>query len=120
MMARTDPYNGYHFALEIDGLVRAGFKACAGLDEGTPPRALPGLVTFTNVTLTRGVTADATLWDWHRQVLQGASPASLRKTVSIILWDDHGDPKIRWNLVNCWPTRWSGPSFDATSDAVAI
>jgi len=28
--------------------------------------------------------------------------------------------KIRWNVKNAWPSKWTGPSFDATSDALAI
>ncbi len=54
---RTDPYGGYNFLVEIDGITRAGFQECSGLDstqtpgeyrEGTDPltlRKLPGLVT---------------------------------------------------------------------------
>jgi phage tail-like protein len=34
--------------------------------------------------------------------------------------DDAGAEKLRWNLDNCWPTKWTGPSFDATANEVAI
>ena len=37
-----------------------------------------------------------------------------------MLRNDTGDEQIRWNLKNAFPTKWSGPSFDATGEAVAI
>jgi phage tail-like protein len=27
---------------------------------------------------------------------------------------------MRWNFVNAWPTKWTGPSFNAMGNAVAI
>ena len=127
---RKDPYQAFNFAVEIDGLTRAGFKSAAGLDstssstkyrEGTDAslasRQLPGLLSFSNITLTRGITDDHALWDWREQAAKGQVQ---RKTVSIVLRDDAGNDKIRWNLREAWPTKWSGPSFDATADAVGI
>jgi phage tail-like protein len=43
-----------------------------------------------------------------------------RHNISITLLDDLGNPKITWNLFECWPTKWTGPSLNATSDEVAI
>ena len=34
---RKDPYRAFNFKLEIDGITRAGFRECAGLDAGTDP-----------------------------------------------------------------------------------
>ncbi|APR87697.1 hypothetical protein A7982_13046 [Minicystis rosea] len=128
---RKDPFSGYNFAVEMDGITRMGFKQCSGLDstteatkyrEGTDPtlaqRQLPGMLSFSNIQLQRGITDDRALWDWRAQVASGAAPT--RRTISIILRDNAGAEKIRWNVKNCWPVKWSGPSFDATSDAVGI
>jgi phage tail-like protein len=127
---RKDPFGGYNFAVEMDGITRMGFKSASGLDstsgvtkyrEGTDPtlgqRQIPGLLTFSNISLQRGITDDHALWDWRNSVATG-SP--IRRTISIILRDASGNEKIRWNVKNCWPLKWSGPSFDATTDAVAI
>jgi phage tail-like protein len=43
-----------------------------------------------------------------------------RKNGSIVLLDDAGQEKIRWNFVNAWPTKWTGPAFNSTSNAVAM
>ncbi len=127
---RTDPYSGYNFAVEIDGITSASFKTCSGLDssttagtyrEGTDPtlgqRKLPGLLSFSNITLSRGITTDRTLWDWRSDVASGNLQ---RRDLSIVLYNDRREEKIRWNVSSAWPTKWSGPSLDATSDAVAI
>lgn len=129
-MDRKDPFGGYNFAVELDGITRMGFKQCSGLDsttsatkyrEGTDAslasRQIPGTLSYSNITLQRGITDDRALWDWRAAVAAGSLT---RRTISIILRDDAGNEKIRWNIRNCWPTRWSGPSFDATSDSIAV
>ena len=127
---RKDPFTGYNFAVELDGITRMGFKDCAGLDstteatkyrEGTDvnlaQRQLPGLLSFSPISLKRGITDDHALWDWRHDVATGTT---VRRTISIILRNERGEEKIRWNIKNAWPTKWTGPSFDATSSAVGI
>jgi len=127
---RIDPYFGYNFAVELDGITSMGFKGCTGLDssttstkyrEGTDPslaqRELPALLHHSAITLTRGIAQDHALWDWRNDIATGKMT---RRDISIILRDDLGAEKIRWNVKNAWPSKWTGPSFDATSDAVAI
>lgn len=129
-LERKDPFGGYNFAVEMDGITRMGFKQASGLDtttdatkyrEGTDPslgqRQIPGLLTFSNISLQRGITDDRALWDWRNGVATGKVT---RRTISIILRDNTGAEKIRWNIKNAWPVKWSGPSFDATTDAIGI
>lgn len=130
MPDRLDPYAGYNFSVELDGITRAGFRNCSGLDsttnagsyrEGTDrvlsSRKIPGLLSHGDVTLSRGLTADDKLWRWREKVMTGQVE---RHNISITLLNDVGDPKITWNLYECWPTQWTGPSFDATSDEIAV
>jgi phage tail-like protein len=126
---RKDPYRSYNFLVEIDGIARAGFRECSGLDstqdpidyrEGTDPltvRKLPGLVKYSNISLKSGMTDDAELWDWRKKAMEGKVE---RRNASIVLLDDTGAEKSRWNIVNGWPTKWTGPSFNATGNEVAI
>ena len=130
MAGRVDPYAGYNFAVELDGITRAGFRECSGLEnsqaagtyrEGTDrnlgSRKIPGLVTHSDVTLSRGVTSDDKLWEWRQKAMKGAVE---RHDISITLLDDTGAARITWNLFACWPTTWTGPSMNATTDEVAI
>ena len=129
-MARVDPYRGYNFAVELDGITRAGFRECSGLNagqtatqyrEGTDrnlaARKIPGLNSYGDITLSRGFTDDSKLWEWRAKAMKGAVE---RHDISITLLDNLGNARITWHLFECWPTSWTGPSLDATSDEVAI
>jgi phage tail-like protein len=126
---RKDPFVSHRFLIEIDGITKAGFRECSGLDsaqdpieyregqEGLTARKLPGLNKYSNISLKRGITDDKQLWEWRKKVIDGTIE---RKNGSIILQDDAGEEKVRWNFVNAWPTKWTGPTFNATANEVAI
>jgi len=121
---RKDPFRGYNFKLEIDGISRNGFRECTGLEATSDPiekvftpRKLPGQTKYSNITLKWGITDDHSLWDWRKKVIDGKTE---RKNGSVILMDESGEEKLRWNFVNAWPNKWSGPSFNATANEVAI
>ena len=126
---RVDPYRGFNFLVELDGITRAGFQECSGLGtstdaveyrEGSDPghkRKLTGLNTFSNITLKWGITDSEELWKWRETVVNGRAE---RKNGSIILLDEAGNEKVRWNFLNAWPTKWTGPTFNATDNGVAV
>ena len=129
MANRTDPYRVYKYKLEIDGINIAGFSEASGLDstqapieyrEGTDElhsKQLPGLNKFSNISLKRGITDDKQFWDWKQKCMDGKVE---RKNGSIVLCNDAGEEKIRWNFTEAWPTKWTGPSFKASGNEVAI
>jgi phage tail-like protein len=80
-------------------------------------RKLTGLNKYSAITLKRGVTDSDELWRWRKAAIDGRTE---RKNGSIILLDESGVEKIRWNFTNAWPSKWTGPSFNATSTAVAV
>lgn len=126
---RKDPFRGFNFRVEMDGITRAGFREASGLDSSQDPidyregnqnltvRKLPGLNKYSNISLKWGVTDDAELWDWRKKSIDGKVE---RKNGSIVLCDETGAEKVRWNFVEGWPTKWTGPSFNATGNEVAI
>ncbi len=126
---RKDPYRSYQFLVEIEGITRAGFRECSGLDstqdaieyregnEALTTRKLPGLLKYSNISLKWGITDDAELWAWRNKVVSGKIE---RRNGSIILLDDTGAEKVRWNFREAWPTKWTGPSFNATGNDIAV
>lgn len=126
---RKDPFRSFNFRVEIDGITRAGFRECSGLDasqdpieyregtEGLSARKLPGLNKYSNISLKWGMTDDAELWEWRKRASLGKIE---RRNGSIVLLDDAGEEKLRWNFRDAWPTKWTGPSFNATGNEVAI
>ena len=128
--SRKDPFRSYNFLVEIDGIARASFQECSGLDSSQDPieyreggegslstRKLPGLVKYSNITLKNGITDDQSLWDWRKKVADGKIE---RKNGSIVLMDDERTEVMRWNFRDGWPTKWTGPTFNASGSEIAV
>lgn len=130
-MARTDPFRGFRFRIEIDGIQTAGFSEATIPDsttdpveyrEGTDPthqRKLSGLTKFGNISLKKGLTDSMELYNWHKQVTQTGA-AKARKNISLILVDEEGSDKARWDIVEAWPTKYSPSGFSAKGNEVMI
>jgi phage tail-like protein len=128
-MPRVDPYKSFRFLVEIDGIIQAGFAECSGFGstvevieyrEGGDPatvRKLPGKMSYPDITLKRGVTDSHELYDWHATVLAGKPQ---HKNGSIVLQDDTGAEKVRWNFFDAWPSKYVGPDLNAKGNDVAV
>ncbi len=125
-----DPFRGFRFRVQIDGIRKAGFREVSGLDAGTDTvdyregdgdsiLKLAGLKKFSNITLKRGITADTDLWSWRMKVMDGKIKDA-RKNGQIILLDDEGNEAAEWTFTNGWPIKWTGPAFNATANEVSI
>jgi phage tail-like protein len=127
---RIDPYSANNFRVEIDGITASDFMEVSGLEaavtvvdyrEGTDKslaaRKLPGEAVYSNIVLKRGMTADLSLWNWMKTGLDGAVQ---RKNMSVLLLDAAGNEVLRWNIVNAWPVKWSGPLLNAEASSVAL
>ncbi|GAB4569820.1 MAG: phage tail protein [Anaerolineae bacterium] len=126
----TDPFAAFNFLLEIDGIVKAGFSECTGLNaesnqidyregnESLSVRKLPGLLKFGNVTLKRGVTVDPELFNWFKAVMDG--DIARDESMSIVLLDEARNEVVRWNLRNAWPSKYVGPDLKANANEIAI
>lgn len=128
-MARVDPYKNYRFLVEIDGIVQGGFSECSGFgsevevveyreggDDATV-RKLRGKASYPDISLKWGMSDSRELYDWHATAVSGQIE---RKNGSIILLDDTGQEKIRWNFFNAWASKYEAPSLDAKGSDVAI
>jgi phage tail-like protein len=73
---------------------------------------------YDTVVLRRALTRSTELYDWRRRVAEGADD---RRSVRIEQLETPDGPAANsWTLVDAWPCRWSGPSFDAQSSAIAV
>ena len=107
----------------------AGFSECSGLDLTIQPEEFkeggqngsvlkfPSRVTWTNLTLKRGVTESTALWDWHFSFVEGRGK---RRDGIIVLLDSTRTPRQAWYFRRGLPVKYSGPSLNATQSSVAI
>jgi phage tail-like protein len=125
----TTPYQGFNFAVEIEGLLVGGFSEVSGLDSQVEVEEyreggvngfvhkLPVRTSHSNLVLSHGLTSLDTLWNWYYNTTLGAIQ---RRNGTIMLLDSRQIPVMWWNFRNALPVRWSGPAFSATGDEVAI
>jgi phage tail-like protein len=128
-----DPFGGFNFAVEIEGITIGGFSECTGLDsesdvvdyregnEDITVRRIAGLRKASNVTLKRGLSTNTELFQWRKSVMDGVIE---RKNVSIVLYDERGvsggGERVRWNIQNAWPNKYVGPELKASASEIAI
>ncbi len=128
--ARRDPYLNFNFLVQIDGDTVAGFREAdlpearievaayrEGNERPNTVRRLPGRVEYGPLVLRRGFAGDRTLFQWWRDVADGNLD---RRNVVIILRDQSGRDVARWAFRDALPTKYSGPSFRAQGNEVAI
>jgi phage tail-like protein len=126
---RHDPYGRFNFLVEIDGVAVAGFTEVSGLTTETDIieyrngneigayRKLPGITKYGNIVLKRGFTADTSLWQWRKTVIDGRAE---RRSGSVVLLDDGREEVFRFNFRQGWPAKWEGPLLEARGSGVAI
>ncbi len=132
---REDPYGGYNFEIEINGVsddgtaVKGSFAEVSGLEvemqpieyrngaEDITPRMIPGMKKFPRLVLKRGVIGDPTLINWIQEAMDG----KVRRTeASVILLDENRQEVMRWNFTRAWPCKWTGPGLNAKNNEIAM
>jgi phage tail-like protein len=106
-----------------------GFSECSGLEMSMQPEEykegggngctlkFPSRVTWSNITLKRGVGAWPTLWDWHFGFTKGEGK---RRDGVITLFNDLHLPTNVWYFQRGLPVRYVGPTLNASQNNVAI
>lgn len=124
---RDDPYLGYNFLVEIQGILAGGFSEVRGLDITTSvderrqggnnsyAYKLAGPTTYSDLQLVRGLSDIDMLWPWYQNVVAGKIQ---RRNGTIYLLNNMGLPKMWWNFRRAYPVSWVGPSFDASASTV--
>ena len=115
--------------VELDGMLVAGFSEVTGLSvetelEEVPEggvnhyvHRLPKQTKLQPLVLKRGVTVTNELWTWYYGVINGSV---VRKSGSVILFNEKDQELRRWNFYDAFPFKWTGPELNATNSAVAV
>jgi phage tail-like protein len=131
-MPTTDPVLQGNVLLEIDGVgVVANFNSVSGVSSEVEivdnPYVteqgkiyigkLPGKPKTPTITLKRGLTGAAELWEWHTAVMQGTPD---RRNGSVILMNTIGEEVLRYNFTNAMISKISLSEGGATASGVQI
>lgn len=116
--------------LLIPLLASGGFQEVSGLGAELEVTAYPegGMNDFVHqlpvrhswgrIVLKRGLLIDTVLWRWYQAGLSQSLGA--RRDGTVILMTPLGIPAVAWNFRGGLAAKWTGPTFDAMRDAVAI
>ncbi len=115
----TSPLCDMEFA-ELDGLemsmepktVREGGNNVEQIN-------LVGPVTYSNLTLKRGMTSNLDVWKWFMGST-GNTARSTRASGTILVKDGQGTNRVRFNLYGCLPIKVKAPALNAKDGGVAI
>ena len=133
------PFSGFKFAVEIEvppvstGICAAAFQECDGLEmtmdiktireggnNGTQIR-LTGPISYTQLTLKRGMTANFDLWDWFSYMQRPGGPQLRASRAEVVLLAPDGQTeRARFSLVRCIPVKLKGPALNAKDGLIAI
>ena len=130
---REDPLVSFHFMIDVQGEIQGYFTEVSGLGSESEVieqkvvnekgieivKKIPGRLKWGDITLKRGITSNLDMWNWRKKVEEGKVGES-RKNGSIVMFDQELQEKARWNFVNGWPIKISGPSPKADSNEIGV
>jgi phage tail-like protein len=122
-----DPNQAHRFTVEIDNVTVGGITTVEGLEfeheiieyhdgDNSVTQFRPGRQKQGRVKFTRDFTSTKEFMSWRQTVVDGKVA---RKSVSIVILADDGTEAVRYNLYECWASKYFGPSLNARNSANA-
>ncbi len=139
-------HDKFKFLVEIDDFASFAFQKMSPLEvevatisysEGgsLTPNKSPGRLTYPPVTLERGASFDADMFNWFQEVADAASLSSLaggagrgtglqeplyKRDMDVIQQDRDGSALRRWRLFQAWPRKFAAGDWDNEADEKTI
>ena len=130
---RVDPFRGFNFRVEIGSTsdAVAAFREVSGLtfnidpieyregnSHGPAPEEAVRAAQVRRTSCSSGASrTNDELWLWYRQIVNGVAD---RRNGAVVLLDEQHNDVLRWNFYEAWLCKWEGPTFNATTNEVAI
>ncbi|MEP0857025.1 phage tail protein [Trichocoleus sp. DQ-U1] len=80
---------------------------------------IPGKVSYSNITLRRGLTCSMTLWNWI-QAVQDGDWAEQRRDGSLVIYNQAAEEQFRFEFQRAWPTSYKISDVNAAGGEVEI
>lgn len=81
------------------------------------PHKRPGTVKWGNLTLKRGYATSRVLEEWLENIAQGKQD---RRSISVIQHNEDHSETMRWNLFDCWPTKWTHSGYAGAKNETTV
>jgi phage tail-like protein len=128
----VDPLINFQFRLELNGMT-GYFTEVTGILSESPVAThkvvneaakeavihVQGRVDGDQMTFKRGLTTNVEFWAWRDLVVQGQTQEA-RVDGSVVMFNRGYEEVRRWNFINAWPSKISGPTIAADSNDLAI
>jgi phage tail-like protein len=124
------------FMFEVDGVEIGRFSEVSGLEvevevedleeggENSFVHKLPGRMKWPNIMLKRGITQNDSLFTWlsksSGEQFSASGNTLTRSTAAITLLGPSGTRLRSWEFNGAFPVKWSGPTFAAASNDMAM
>ena len=134
---KTDyPLVVYNYRVDIDN-ASVSFSEVSGLDLGfdtithmeshrvtgkAGPNIMymPGMIQPVNISMKKGLVKGVSMpvfYDWINSIQLNQVD---KKDIVVHLLDENGETVVKWTVVDAFPTKLSAPSFNASSNEVAV
>jgi phage tail-like protein len=129
-------FTSFNFRVEItvpdvsDELCEAAFAECDGLELTMEPKTfqqggentrqvhLAGPLSYSALTLKRGMSADFGLWRWFNEVMK-SDRRGLRGQASVVMLAGDGSAQVTFKLSDCLPIKLRAPALNAKDGLLA-
>ncbi len=134
----TYPFTTFNFEVRLrlggkgDPVCKAEFSECSGLEINLAPKTireggnnrrpihLVGPVSYGQLTLKRGMTADFGLWDWFETVQKGDGHGVRASGQVVMLAAARKTQQVSFSLSGCLPIKLKVPTLTAKDGQIAI
>lgn len=127
-----NPIRGFRFTCNFAGLGTTSFKTISGgFSADVSPgeyreggfgrltvRKLPGLVSYSEFSLEKGLYTNPLLYNYFQSYLEGGAFLPVNATITV--FDNAGEPTASWQVINAWPSHYESGDLDSTSSEVLI
>lgn len=126
-----NPIRGFRFTASFQGLGTSSFRSVQGFStdvavteyrEGAfgrlTVRKLPGLATYTEITLEKGLYSNPLLYNYFHAFLDGETFTPVNATITV--YDNAGEATASWRVINAWPSRYESGGLDASNSEVLV
>lgn len=125
------PIRGHRFTVNVGGLGLISFKSVESFSIETSPveyregafasltvRKLPGLITYGEITLTKGMYQSLELYNYFMGYMNGKVTAVQQMTIQAY---DNADMAVaKWSVLNAWPYHYDSGGLNADSADILI